>query len=196
MKRPFIRRVRPGLRREDGITIVLVAVAMVAIVAMAALSIDVVTLYLARMEAQRAADAGALAAARVISVSGLTGDPGNTSGSWGPVCGNGGANIATQAGQAAATQSSVDGVVPTVTVKYSAGTAAPVPDCSSGLPAAFSVNPLVTVQVTRNNLPTFFSRLWGNTGNTVNATAVAEAFNSSNSGTVTGGTTKIGRAHV
>jgi len=46
---------------------VLVAIAMVAIIAMAALSIDVVTLYLAREEAQRSADAAALGAARVLS---------------------------------------------------------------------------------------------------------------------------------
>ncbi len=56
---------------------VLVALAMVAIIAMAALSIDVITLYLAREEAQRSADAAALAAARVISLSGMTGDPSN-----------------------------------------------------------------------------------------------------------------------
>ncbi len=178
MKHPLIRRrLQPSFRREDGITIVLVAMAMVAIVAMAALSIDVVTLYLARMEAQRAADAGALAAARVISVSSLTGDPNNTS--WGSICG-GSASPATTAAFAASTQGGVNGVSPTVTVSYSAsGTTSPT---CSGLPAAFGVNPLVTVKVTRNNLPTFFSRLWGNTGNTVNATAVAEAFNSSNSG--------------
>jgi Putative Flp pilus-assembly TadE/G-like len=169
-------------------TMVLVAVAMVAIVAMAALSIDVVTLYLARMEAQRAADAGALAAARVISVSGMTGDTGNATGSWASICG-GSASVATHAADAAATQGSIDGALPTTTtVKYSAGPApaTPNPDCS-GLPAEFAVNPMVTVQVTRNNLPTFFSRLWGNTGNTVNATAVAEAFNSSNSGNETNG---------
>lgn len=160
-------------------TMVLVAVAMIAIAAMAALSIDLVTLYLARMEAQRAADAGALAAARVISLSGLTGDPGNSSGYWTQICGDSG-SVATHAALAAATQGSVDGVVPTVTVKYSAGGFAPQPNCV-GLPPAFGVNPLVTVQVSRNNLPTFFSRIWGNTGNTINATAVAEAFNSSNS---------------
>ena len=44
---------------ERGVTIVLVALAMVTILAMAALSIDVVTLYVARSEAQRAADAAA-----------------------------------------------------------------------------------------------------------------------------------------
>jgi hypothetical protein len=191
MKPTLIRRSRrggPQLQREAGITMVLVALAMVAIVAMAALSIDVVTLYLARMEAQRSADAAALAAARVISISGLTGDPTNSSGYWSQICG-GSTGIATQAAIAAATQSTVDAVVPTVQVRYFAGGASPVPDCSSGLPAAFGVNPLVSVQVTRNNLPTFFSRIWGNAGNTVTATAVAEAFNSSNSGNVSNGPT-------
>ncbi len=44
------------------------------------------------------------------------------------------------------------------------------------------MNPIVTVQLTRSSLPTFFSRIWGNTGNSVSATATAEAFNPSNSG--------------
>ncbi len=59
---------------ERGVTIALVAVAMFSIIAMAGLSIDIGTLYEASAEAQRAADAGALAAARVISISGITGD--------------------------------------------------------------------------------------------------------------------------
>ena len=46
----------------------LVALAMVSIIAMAALSIDIGTLYQAKDEAQRAADAAALTAARVISI--------------------------------------------------------------------------------------------------------------------------------
>ena len=58
----------------------LVALAMVAIMAMAALSIDVITLYLAREETQRSADAAALGAARVLSLSGVTGDPQNAPG--------------------------------------------------------------------------------------------------------------------
>ena len=49
---------------------------------MAALSIDVISLYLVKEEAQRAADAAALAAARVISISGLAGDPSNSTASW------------------------------------------------------------------------------------------------------------------
>ena len=162
---------------------VLVALALVAIIAMAALSIDVITLYLAREEAQRTADTAALAAARVLSISGLTGDPNNSSLSWQAICGGTG-SPATQAAIAVATQSAVGGAAaPTPTVLYSAGGNAPTADCRS-LPAAFGVNPMVTVQLQRTGLPTFFSRIWGNTGNSVSATATAEAFNPSNSGNV------------
>jgi hypothetical protein len=185
--------------RERGVTMALVAIAMVAIIAMAALSIDVVTLLLAREEAQRAADAGALAAARFISFSGLTGDPNNTSGIWtcvcgtpGPGCGseNGKPSLATLAAQNAAGQSTVSGAGGnsanvSITVTYS-DVANSNTDCTvlAGPSSPFAVNPLVTVQVTRSSLPTFFSRMWGNSGNTVSATAIAEAFNPSNSGTV------------
>ena len=67
----------------------LVAGSFVAIIAMAALSIDVGALYQAKAEAQRSADAAALAGARIISISGITGDPANgaTDGSWGDICG-------------------------------------------------------------------------------------------------------------
>ncbi len=44
---------RAASPRERGVTMVLVAVAMVAIIAMAALSIDVISLYLVKEEAQR-----------------------------------------------------------------------------------------------------------------------------------------------
>src|SRR5450755_2178587 len=71
---------RRGKRRshEQGIVIILVAVFMLFVVgAMAALSIDVVTLYTARSEAQLAADAAALAGARVLANSGMTSMPTN-----------------------------------------------------------------------------------------------------------------------
>jgi len=189
MKPPFIlgsRRVGK-LHRQAGITMLLVAMAMVAIIAMAALSIDVVTLYLARMEAQRSADAAALAAARVISLSGITGDPSDSSGSWALICG-GSSSPATLAAVASATQNVIGAITPTVTVTYFTVGTSPTADCS-GLPAAFGVNPLVTAQVTRSNLPTFFSRMWGNAGNTVTATATAEAFNASNSANIGNGPT-------
>jgi|1186.fasta_scaffold01844_5 hypothetical protein len=177
MKKPMFPRRNPlGRNQEHGITMVIVATAMVAIIAMAALSIDVITLYLARQEAQRSADAAALAAARVLSVSGMTGT-GDTS-SWGAVCG--GVNSpASLAAAAVGTQNAVGSNVPsTPTVTYAAGGQTGATDCST-LPAAFGVNPMVTVQVRRANLPTFFSRIWGTTSNTVSATATAEAFNPS-----------------
>ncbi len=171
---------------ERGVTMVLVAVAMVAIVSMAALSIDIVTLYLDREEAQRSADAAALAAARVLSVSGLTGDPSNSTGNWGQICGPGG--MATLAAQAVVGQNTVSNAVPgTINVSYSAGSGGSITsnaDCQTLTATAFGVNPLVTVKVTRAGLPTFFSRIWGVTSNSVSATATAEAFNSSNSGNV------------
>ncbi len=175
----------PPRRGERGITMVLVALAMIAIIAIAALSIDVITLFLAREEAQRSADAAALAAARVISLSGMTGDPNNTA-TWQAICG-GPASPASLAAKAVATQSAVGGTVANpVSVMYSAG-GAPVSDCSNVTTGAFGVNPLVTVQITRSNLPTFFSRIWGNTGNSVSATATAEAFNPSASDINTNG---------
>ena len=45
---------------------------MVSLLAMAALAIDVVTLYVARTEVQRAADAAALAGAKALADSGVT----------------------------------------------------------------------------------------------------------------------------
>ena len=54
--------------REHGQTIVLVALTIVTLLAMAALAIDVVTLYVAKGEVQRAADAAALVAAKASLV--------------------------------------------------------------------------------------------------------------------------------
>jgi Flp pilus assembly protein TadG len=169
---------------ERGVTMVLVALAMVAIIAMAALSIDVITLYLAREEAQRAADAGALAAARVISISGVTGTAGPDTdlGAWSTICG-GNTSVASLTAQAAAQENSVGGSAATVTVTYSSGSGSTFADCTA-VPGddLLGVNPLVTVQVTRASLPTLFSRIWSRATNTVSASATAEAFNPSNSG--------------
>src|SRR3981081_1044480 len=95
MKTPAIRRspqLRAARRGERGVTMVLMALSMVAILAMAALSIDVVTLYLANAEAQRSADTAARAAARVLSLTGMTGDPSNAAAGaianpWQKACG-------------------------------------------------------------------------------------------------------------
>ena len=190
MKSPLISRPnRDGHHDERGVTMVLVAVAMIAIIAMAAWSIDLVTLYLAKEEAQRAADAAALTAARVISVSGITTTASMTDTTdWQSVCGTSG--TATLAAWAAGGQNGVGSISPTViTVTYNVGNSGTAgtgtSDCSAQ-PATFAINPLVTVLVQRTALPTFFSRIWGNKGNSVSATATAEVFNpsaSENSGT-------------
>jgi hypothetical protein len=169
----------------------LVALAMVAIISMAALSIDIGTLYQARAEAQRAADAAALAAARTVSMSGLTGDPANGAGSgtasWSEICG-GRSSPASQAAIAIGVQNTVGGVSPEVTVTYSAGSAAAGSggDTCVGI-SGFGVNPVVTVKVQQPNLPTFFAHIFGLFNSnwstaSVSATASAEAFNSSNAG--------------
>jgi len=166
-----------GRHGERGITMVLVAIAMVAIIAIAALSIDIVTLYLAREEAQRSADVAALGAARVLSLSGVTGDPQNTTGYWTAAC-----SAATQVAQALASQNAVGSATATsvnVNFLYN-GTA--VANCAFAGLNAFGVNPQVQVQVIRAGLPTFFSRIWSRNTNSVSATATAEVFNSSGSG--------------
>ena len=53
-------------KRQQGVTLLLVAIIMFVVLAMAALAIDVSTLYVAHSEAQRAADAAAIAAARAF----------------------------------------------------------------------------------------------------------------------------------
>ncbi len=194
---PLIERQRTRLdprSRERGFTMALVTVALVTIIAMAALSIDIGTLYQAKAEAQRAADAAALTAARMISVSGITGDPTNQSSSWQAICG-GASSPATLAAINVAQQNLISGVAATsadVTVKYGGGSAGATSTNCTGAGAAFGVNPVVTVTVTSGKLPIFFARVFtlfphGTFSNTTAvATATAEVFNSSNSASIAG----------
>jgi hypothetical protein len=189
MKAPLFRRsnLLPTPRQaERGVTMVLVALCMLTIIGMAALSIDVVTLYLAREEAQRAADAAALAGARTIALSGITGDPTNASGNWSLTCG-GMTSSASMAAQAAGQQNAVANSTPTVTITYSVrGATAGIADCST-LPTAFAINPTVIATVTNSSLPTLFSRIWSRNVSSVSATAAAEVLNPSNSGSIAPG---------
>jgi Flp pilus assembly protein TadG len=194
MLSPLIKRPRRSAidpRRERGITLALVALAIFSIIAMAGLSIDVGTLYQASAEAQRVADAAALAGARAISISGITGaaTPATDTPSWQQICG-GVNSIATEAAVAVSQQNSIAGAPPSsTTVNYSAASGAVSggnPDCST-LAASFGVNPVVTVKVTQASLPTYFSRIWGRSGSSVSASASAEVFNPSNSGSYASG---------
>ncbi len=184
MRKALISKADSQGHRQAGVTMILVALALMAIIAMAAISIDVITLYLAKEEAQRTADQAALAAARILSISGMTGDYSNTTGNWGAICGPDG--IATKAAKALVAQNTISRLVPgTANVTYSAGLRGSISsstDCSTLGTTAFGVNPLVTVQFTVSGLPTFFSRIWGKSGNSVSASASAEAFNPSFSG--------------
>src|SRR5229473_4554104 len=124
--------------REQGQTIVLVALAIVSLLAMAALVIDVVTLYVARSEAQRAADAAALAGAKAFVDSGVTTDPTN------PALQTLAQNMATAAITAIVQQNKLGGVPPVL-----------------ASPPTFNFaqqgDPQVKVTLQRTDLPTFFA---------------------------------------
>jgi Flp pilus assembly protein TadG len=146
--------------------ITLVAVVTLFVVgAMAALSIDVVTIYTARSEAQLAADGAALAAARVLANSGATSDPNSL--------GDGVMTSAQTLASAIATQVAEQNQVGGV---YLTGIPAPVF-------GGTGTNPTVTVSVQVTSLPTFFARIWGTKFLTVGASATAEAYNPSGAGT-------------
>jgi hypothetical protein len=157
-------------KHERGQTIILVAVALLALLSMAALAIDVVTLYVARSEAQRAANAAAIAGAKMFATSGFT----SVQGSGAPpvtqpeVCqsgGPGGTAAANVQAAAVAAQNTV------------AGQTATIQSILCNFPS--SGNPQITVTIARSGLPTFFARIWSRASNSISATATAEAFNPS-----------------
>ncbi|MGA9209433.1 MAG: pilus assembly protein TadG-related protein [Terriglobales bacterium] len=164
-------------KNQQGVIITLVAVFMLFVIgAMAALSIDVVTLYTARSEAQLAADAAALAGARVLANSGATSDTTDASMANAETLASA---VALQVGQ----QSQVGGrdliaANGEVVVVGFTGTVAN--------PCTAPTNPCITVHVQRTDLPTFFARIWGTKQVTVTASATAEAYNPSGANLVGG----------
>jgi Flp pilus assembly protein TadG len=154
-------------REQRGQTIGLFAISIAVLIVMAALAIDLTTLYVARSQMQRTADAAALAGAKALVDSGVTTDPAN-------------ANLQTLAQSTATnyinavlTQNKVEGVAPNLV-----GT--PTPTFTITYPG----NQRITVTVQSTNLPLFFARIWviGKSSATVTASATAEAYNSTNSG--------------
>jgi Flp pilus assembly protein TadG len=162
MQKKLLSRQRP---HEQGQTMVLVAISLVSLLAMAALAIDIVTLYAARSEVQRAADAAALAGAKAIADSGittlLTTDPQFTT---------------VQPWAITAATAQINGVIQNNLV---AGVA---PSLVAGSPSFTWAqgNPQVTVKLSSSNLPTFFSKIWGGTTPVATATATAEVYNPAN----------------
>ena len=128
-------------------------------IALAALVIDVSALFTARGDAKQAADAAALAGAKVLANSGMTSDPTNATLQANAVA------LATQVATAVATKNTVGGRPLTtgeITVSFNTGA------------LTFATNPQITVTARRTDLPTFFARAWGTRIVPVGATAVAE----------------------
>lgn len=159
---------------EQGATIIVVTICLAALVGMAALAIDVASLYVARGEAQRAANAAALAGARMFVASGLTSLAGVTSPpvTQADVCQNGDGTTPAAANLQAAAAASNNLI---------SGQAAIVQSitCDFTNPG----NPRITVKIQSGTLPTFFAKIWGGAASTATATATAEAYNASGSST-------------
>jgi Flp pilus assembly protein TadG len=172
MRKQLLARQR---RRERGQTIILVAISLVSLLAMAALAIDIVTLYVASSQIQRATDAAALAGAKAIADSGLTSLQSTD------------INYATAQtlAQTMAIQA-INAMVTTAGVNLVGGQlpvlgGSPTFDLGVTHPGSYQV----TVSLTSATLPTFFSKIWSRSGTTVIASATAEAYNPSNLPTMT-----------
>jgi hypothetical protein len=158
-----IKTCRPG---ERGQTIILIAISLISLLAIAALAIDVVTLYVARTEIQLAADAAALAGAKAVADSGFTSLPAT--------------DPNYPAAQILATGMANNAIYTVLQQNLVAGSQ---PTCNN-CPLPRIVPPSqgdvpITVTLT-STPPTFFARIWGRSAATIGASATAEAYNPAN----------------
>jgi hypothetical protein len=164
-------RSRQSLPREGGVTIVIVAASLVALLGAAALAIDLVNLYVARSETQRAADAAALLGAKALVDYGVT---------------SGDATL-----QAAAQAYARTLATAAAQQNFIAGQAVPAGGVTVSFPntgtSSFAVNPQIRVTVQRTGLPSFLARVWSAASNSATASALAEAYNPSNASSVAAG---------
>jgi hypothetical protein len=166
-----LQRSIPRRGNEQGIVILLVAVMMLFVIgAIAALAIDFVSFYTARSEAQLAVDSAALAGARVLANSGVTSDPTNVG-----LLTSSELLARAVAGKVAATNK--------VGGRFLLPTEITIPPILTA-PSGVQGNLLFTVSVTRNDIPTFFARVFGKSSVTIGATAVAEVYNPSNASAI------------
>jgi Putative Flp pilus-assembly TadE/G-like len=155
---------------QRGNTLLAVAASMTVILGLAALGIDLISFYAARSEAQRSADAAALAGATFWSRSGCTSSSSGCSGFQ-----TGAMNEAVDVGN----QNLIGGVGPNI----QSG------DFSWNYSPASNPRISVTVQRTAargNALPTFFAKILGFSSVDVSATATAEAYNPGTTGPTVG----------
>jgi hypothetical protein len=157
-------------RHDDrGVSILIIAVSMVFVLGMAGLGIDLASLYVARGQAQRAADAGALAAAQYLGK-----DCTAANGSVTPSC----QAIAKQKAAAVANVNLIAGVSPNISATNDVDVRFLVTNAS---------DPQIQVIASRdtahsNPMPTFFVKIFGINSANVSAVAVAEAFNPAGGG--------------
>ncbi len=174
---PTNERAQRAREAERGISLFLVAVGMVVLLGILGLGVDLVSLYVARSEAQRAADAAALAGATVFVTSGCTSALG------GCVLGGSQEAPATQRAIDVGSQNKVGGQAPTINPGP--------PDIVFAYPT--SENPTITVTVARDvshggPMPTFFVKVFGVLSANISASATAEAYNPSGGGPPVGTT--------
>ena len=162
---------------DSGVSILIIAVSMVFILAMAGLGIDLASLYVGRNQAQRAADAAALAGAQAFVDAGCA--TGSTGGGLTQTC----MTLATQRAEAVGNANLIAGTSPGIT------------DADISFPNTTSSDPQIQVVAGRgtydgtdhsNPMPTFFMKIFGVTTASVSATARAEAYNPSGSSTTAG----------
>jgi len=146
---------------ESGSVLLIVAASMVVLLGICAIAIDLANLYLARAQAQRAADAAALAGAKAFIITGCT--------TGGCTAGGPQESAGRQQAEAAGAQN------------FIAGQPASIQDgdVTFSYPNAFE--PQITV-VARASVPTFFARIFGIVNANVSGQATAEAYNPAGGG--------------
>jgi Putative Flp pilus-assembly TadE/G-like len=171
-----VQNSKRSLGRHRGSTLTILAFSMLALTAMLGVAIDLVAFYTVRSEAQRAADAAALAGATTFVTSGCVG------GASGSAC-TGTAIKTLAAAQAAAIGNSnlVGGQNPAIAGSVS-GACPPTSTNDVCFTAdAAGTNPRISVLVQRttahgNAMPTFFAKILGIQTVSISAQATAEAY--------------------
>ena len=166
-----------GSRKDAGVTLIILAFAMLALIAMLGMAIDLVAFYTVRSEAQRAADAAALAGAKVFVSSGCTGGASSNSCTSAAV-----KNVAAARAAAIGNNNLVGGANPAISGSINGSCPPTAANDVCFATDAAGTNPRIGVLVQRttvhgNAMPTFFSRIIGVTSVNVSAVATAEAFN-------------------
>lgn len=157
-------------RDDRGVSILIIAVSMVFVLGIAGLGIDLASLYVGRSQAQRAADAAALAGAQALADSNGVCVNGN-GGSITAAC----QAVARQQAEAVGNQNLIAGISPGIT------------DADITFPSTSTSDPQVQVIAARdanhnNPMPTFFVKIFGIDTANVSAKAIAEAYSSDGTG--------------